>query len=209
MSVSLTVETKEFQRVLSKYAMAKGKTDAEVVNKAMRYWTPFAAKRIINKTPGSRKILQELLAPARSRYRTKKVKSKFNNTAAAAIFIWRLKKKGMPITNDLNDRVERFVGARTNSAQFLRAGFIPAYREFGVPNRKAGTQRYFKSRSFGKKAIPSAFHKVTAFVTNAREGAHVISPTAFQESIREVENLFIKFMLADLQRVGRQFGMNP
>lgn len=209
MSVSLTVETKEFQRVLSKYAMTKGKTDADVVNKAMRYWTPFAAKRIINKTPGSRKILQELLAPARSRYRTKKVKSKFNNTAAAAIYIWRLKKQGMPITNDINDRIERFVGARANSAQFLRAGFIPAYREFGVPNRKAGTQRYFKSRSLGRKAIPSAFHKVTAFVTNAREGAHVISPTAFQESISEVENLFIKFMLADLQRVGRQFGMNP
>lgn len=209
MSVSLTVETEEFQRVLSMYARIKNKTDADVVNKAMAHWVPFAARRIIKKTHGSRKILQELLAPAKNRYRTKKTSSKFNNTAAAAIYIWRLKKQGLPITNDLNDRVERFVGARANSAHFLRAGFIPAYREFNVPNKKAGTQRYFKSRSFGRKAVPSAFHKVTAFVRNAREGAFIIAPNAFQESLREVENQFIKYMLADLQRVARQCGMNP
>jgi hypothetical protein len=209
MSVSLTVETRELQRVLSGYARSKMKTDADVVNKAMRYWVPFAAKRVIDKTPGSRKILQELLAPSKGRYKAKRSKSKYNNTAAAAIFIWRLKQKGMPIPADLNDRIDRFVGARQNSAQFLRAGFIPAYRQFGVPNRKVGTQRHFKGKSLGKKAIPSAFFKVVAFVTNAREGAHAIAPTAFQESIREVENLFIKFMNDDLNRVGRQWGLNP
>jgi hypothetical protein len=209
MSVSLTVETRELQRVLSGYARSKMKTDADVVNKAMRYWVPFAAKRVIDKTPGGSKILQELLAPARGRYKAKQAKSKYNNTAAAAIFIWRLKKRGMPIPADLTDRLDRFVGARQNSAQFLRAGFIPAYRQFGVPNKKAGTQRYFKSRSLGKKAVPSAFFKVVAFVTNAREGAHAIAPTAFQESIREVENIFIKFMNEDLNKVGRKWGLNP
>jgi hypothetical protein len=209
MSVSLTVETRELQRVLSGYARSKMKTDADVVNKAMRYWVPFAAKRVIDKTPGSRKIMQELLAPSKGRYKAKRAKSKYNNTAAAAIFIWRLKQKGMPIPADLNDRLDRFVGARQNSAQFLRAGFIPAYRQFGVPNRKAGTQRHFKGKSFGKKAIPSTFFKVVASAMNAREGAHTIAPTAFLESIREVENLFIKFMNEDLNKVGRQWGLNP
>jgi hypothetical protein len=209
MSVSLTVETRELQRVLSGYARSKMKTDADVVNQAMKFWVPFAARRVILKTPGGSKILQELLAPARGRYKAKQAKSKYNNTAAAAIFIWRLKKRGMPIPVDLTDRLDRFVGARQNSAQFLRAGFIPAYRQFGVPNKKAGTQRYFKSRSLGKKAVPSAFFKVVAFVTNAREGAHAIAPTAFQESIREVENIFIKFMNEDLNKVGRKWGLNP
>jgi hypothetical protein len=209
MSVSLTVETSELQRVLSGYAQTKMKTDADVVNKAMRYWVPFAAKRVINKTPGGSKVLQELLAPSKGRYKAKRAKSKYNNTAAAAIFIWRLKQKGMPIPADLNDRIDRFVGARQNSAQFLRAGFIPAYRQFGVPNKKAGTQRYFKSRSLGKKAIPSAFYKVIASAINAREGAYKIAPTAFSESLHEVERLFIKFMNDDLNRVGRQWGLNP
>jgi hypothetical protein len=206
MSVTLTVEDAALRRALSQYAQMKNKTDAEVVNKAMRYWVPFAAKRVINKTPGGRKIKQELLGPAEGRYKAKRSKSKYNNTAAMAIFIWRLKKRGKPIPADLTEQIDRFVGARNNSAQFLRAGFIPAFKQFKVPNRKVGTQRNFKGRSQGKLATESLFFKVEAFARNAREGAAKIAPEAFRESLPEVTAIFIKFMNQDMQRIAKSTG---
>jgi hypothetical protein len=210
MSIGLTVETVELQRVLSTYARMKNKTDADVVNKAMRYWVPFAASRVIKKTPGKFKIRRELMAPSRARpNKSKGKKSKYSNTVAAAIVMKRLKDKGLRPTADFITKVENLIAARQNSAQFLRAGFIPAYRQFGLSNRSPGTQKHFKGRSEGKKAIPSAFYSVQAFAKNAREGAYAIAPEAFRDSLIEVQRKFEQFMAADLQRIARLLGMNP
>jgi len=210
MRAGLTIETVSFQRTLASYARMKNKTDADVVNQAMKFWVPFAARRIIKKTHSGNKIRNELLAPSRKRpNKGKSRKSRYSNTVAAAIIFDRLKKRGLKPTADFIEKIEQFVGARRNSAHYLRAGFIPAYRQFGVPNRTPGTQRHFRGESRGKKAVPSAFYKVEAFAQNAREGAYIISPRAFQESIVEVERQFIKFMTADLQRIGRILGTNP
>jgi hypothetical protein len=188
----------------------KNKTDADVVNQAMKFWVPFAASRVIKKTPGGFKIRRELLAPSKKRpNKGKGKKSRYSNTVAAAIIFDRLKDQGLKPTADFIHRVERFVGARQNSAQFLRAGFIPAYRQFGLKNRNPGTQKHFKGRSEGKKAKSSAFFKVEAFAKNAREGAHIIAPNAFRESLIEVEQQFMKFMIADLNKVARTVGLNP
>jgi hypothetical protein len=176
----------------------------------MRYWVPFAASRVIKKTPGGFKIRKELMAPSRPQPSKRKgKKSKYSNTVAAAIIIKRLKDKGLKPTADFIDQVDRLIGARQNSAQFLRAGFIPAYRQFGLRNRNPGTQKHFKGRSEGKKAKSSAFFKVEAFAKNAREGAHIIAPNAFRESLIEVEQQFMKFMIADLNKVARTVGLNP
>ena len=61
MSVQFSIDQAGFHRAMATYAMRRNKTDADVVNKAMRYLLPFAAKRVKDKTPPERRILNALL----------------------------------------------------------------------------------------------------------------------------------------------------
>lgn len=198
MSVVITIDDKNLRRALSQYAVAKNKTDAEVVNKAMRFWLPFASSRVIKKTPGKRKIRAELNAPSRDYPRS---------TLAEAIIGWRFKNKRQKPPADFASIVERFKNARYNSVSFLRAGFIPAMKRFDVPQRRTvGTQVAYKGKSLGEKAKPSFIFKVEAFARNAREGVTKLAPEAFQDSLPEVTRLFIKFMEDDLRREAKRSG---
>jgi hypothetical protein len=105
------------------------------------------------------------------------------------------------------EKIDNFFHARNNSVNFLRAGFIPAYKLFKVPLKTTpSNQTIFKNRSQGKLATESPFFKVEAFARNAREGAVKIAPEAFREALPEVTAIFIKFMNQDLQRIANSTG---
>lgn len=206
MSVTMRIEDVALRRALSKYAEMKNKTDADVVNKAMRYWLPFAGSRIIKKTPGRRKVTSDLLAKSKNTRGASNL-GMYTNTVAAAIILHRLRISGKPVPPDIAEKINNFFHAKNNSVNFLRAGFIPAYSLFKVPPRgNPKNQKYFKGRSQGKLAKPSMFFKVEAFARNAREGAAKIAPEAFRESLPEVTAIFIKFMNEDLLKAAKKTG---
>lgn len=206
MSVTLTVEDAALRRALSKYAQMKNKSDADVVNMAMRFWLPFAGRRLIKKTPGQKRVTRDLMARAKNPKKSNNL-GQYNNTVAAAIIFDRLKKSGRPVPANIVEKIDNFFHARNNSVNFLRAGFIPAYQLFKVPPKgNPKNQRIFKGRSQGKLATPSMFFKVQAFARNAREGAVKVSPEAFREALPEVTAIFIKFMNQDLERIAKKTG---
>jgi len=206
MSVTLTVEDVGLRRALSKYAQMKNKTDAQVVNMAMRYWLPFAATRIIKKTTGRRRVTSDLMARAKNTKKSNNL-GRYNNTVAAAIIFDRLKKSGRPVPVNVVEKIDNFFNAKNNSVNFLRAGFIPAYKLFKVPPKgNPKNQTIFKNRSQGKLATESAFFKVEAFARNAREGATKIAPEAFREALPEVTAFFIKIMKQDMERIAKSTG---
>jgi hypothetical protein len=198
MSVVITVDDKNLRRALSQYAVMKQKGDAEVVNKAMRFWLPYAARRVIKKTPGKRKVRAELTGPSRDYP---------GYTLAEAIVGWRFKKKKQKPPANFKQIVENFKNARYNSVNFLRAGFIPAMKNFNVPRlRQTGTQVAYKGRSMGSLAKPSFLFKVEAFARNAREGVTKLAPEAFQDAMPDVTRQFIKMMEEDLRRSAKKSG---
>lgn len=205
MSATITFDDAELRRALSQYGQMKNKTDADVVNKAMRYWLPFAAKRVIKKTPGRKRVTRDLMARAKNPKKSNNL-GQYNNTVAAAIIFDRLKKSGRPVPVNIVEKIDNFFHAKNNSVNFLRAGFIPAYRLFKVPGKGPVNQRVFKGRSQGKIATESHFFKVEAFARNAREGATKLAPEAFREALPEVTAIFIKFMNQDMQRIANSTG---
>ncbi len=214
MSVQFTIDDRGLKRAMTTYAVMRGKSDADVVNKAMRYWLPFAAKRVKQKTPGEGKILRDLRKPPRNPIgrRFKRGKDHFGGTLAAAIIAERLKQRGLLSKKHTPgavfwQKVENLVGAKQNSAHFLRAGFIPAFRHFNVPDRGApNKQKYFKGYSKGIKAVPSLTGTVEAFATNQREGAFKIAPNAFRHSIRDVQRQFLRWLRADVEGTAKRSG---
>ena len=223
MSVSFQIDTRVLQKAMADYAIRRRKSDAEVVNKAMRYVLPFAAKRVKDKTPGEAHIKRDLMTGARSVIGGPK-RSQYSNTRAAAITASRLRERGQliavspktgprvsdKIAKRLNSQffeiVRALVYAKQRSAHYLRAGFIPAFLVFNVPFRGVGKQHRFKGRSKGIKAKPSLTGKVEAFATNQREGAYKIAPNAFREALHDVKRLFLKWIDEDIKRDGKRSG---
>lgn len=213
MSVRFDIDQRGLQRAMARYAATRNKSDADVVNRAMRYLLPFAARRVKVKTPGPNKIRRELSGRARRIGRGKADRDALANTLAASIVAARMRKKGAVVfprrqdadatdlrrIGDFYDKVRTFVNARVRSANFLRAGFIPAFRQFNVPNRAPAGQSRFKGRSRGIKAKPSLTGIAEAFATNQREGAFKIAPRAFHEAVRDVRRQFLRWLRADLR----------
>ena len=220
MSIQFSIDQRGLHRALTTYAVTRRKSDADVVNKAMRYVLPFAAKRVKDKTPGASAIRRELTGSARRIGRGRKDRDALANTVAAALIAARMRKKGpvvMPSRKDADtidkqrignfyDKVRTFVNARVRSANYLRTGFIPAFRQFSVPNRGAPGQTHFKGRSKGIKAIPSLTGVAEAYATNQREGAFKIAPRAFHEAVRDVQRLFLKWLRADVEATAKRSG---
>lgn len=205
MSVSFTIDQRGLQRAMTSYAVTRRKSDADVVNKAMRYALPFAAKRVKDKTPGPVKITRDLRAVARNPIASKfpRRRGAWSGTLAAGIIAERLKARGKlsrKITPNFWEIVDTFVAAKLRSANFLRAGFIPAFRQFNVPNRGVNGQQHFKGRSRGIKAKPSLTGIAEAFATNQREGAFKIAPYAFRHAFRDTRRLFLKWLREDVRR---------
>jgi hypothetical protein len=220
MSVQFSIDDRGLRRAMTAYAVTRRKSDADVVNKAMRYWLPFAARRVKDKTPGPAKIRRELTKTANkiSRGRNKS-RDQLVNTVAAALIAARMRKKGAILPrrkdadaidlkriNDFYTRVRLFVNARVRSANYLRAGFIPAFRQFNVPGRGVPGQNRFKGQSRGIKAKPSLTGQVEAFATNQREGAFKIAPNAFRHAIRDVQRQFLRWLRADVEGTARRSG---
>lgn len=207
MSVSMKLETRQFEQTLKRYAALRGKSDAEVVNKAMRYWLPFAGNKVAKGTPGGPAIRKELTgSPARVSRGAKKSQDALRNTLAAAIIGARQAKRGWKESKrDFYDSVRRLVNARARSANYGRAGFIPAYQAFGIRRQVAGHKR-FKGRSLGRKAVPSTFRAAEAYVTNQRDAAYAAAPNAFRSSIPEVRRMFSKWIAEDLRKQAKKAG---
>lgn len=223
MSVKFTMDTRGLQRAMATYGIRRRKSDADVVNKAMRYILPFAAKRVRDKTPGEVHIKRDLMTGARSVIGGPK-RSQYSNTRAAAIVASRLRKRGQLIqliaaigprpsekiskrvNSEFFQKVRELVYAKQRSAHYLRAGFIPAFRAFNIPFRGAGKQRRFKGRSKGIKAVPSLRGVAEAFATNQREGAFKIAPRAFYEAVRDTRRQFLRWLRADMQADAKRSG---
>lgn len=220
MSIQFTIDTRDFERAAAMYAERKGKSDADVVNKAMRYLLPFAASRVRRKTKGGGFIRRQLTnLPRRLSRGRNKAQNQLANTLAAAIIAARMKKKGhvLPSRKGADsidqrrisffyDEVTRFVNSRVRSANFLRAGFIPAYRMFNVPGDGVPGAWRHKGHSKGIKAVPSLTKTVEAFASNRREGAYAIAPTAFSDALPEVTRQFLKWLEQDTIEQGRRSG---
>lgn len=200
MNVQFTIDNREFQRAAAMYAERKGKSDADVVNKAMRYLLPFAASRVRKKTRGANKIAGELRA---------NLGGSSQMSRAAAIIRARLKEKGLLGKKQkvpFKTQVEKLIEARMRSANFLRAGFIPMYRQFQVPGGTVPGIWRHKGFSRGIKAVPSLTRVSEAFVTNQREGAYKIAPNAFSDALPEVTRQFLKWLEQDTIEQGRRSG---
>jgi hypothetical protein len=210
MSVQFSIDQSGFHRAMATYAMRRNKTDADVVNKAMRYLLPFAAKRVKDKTPPERRILNDLKAHTRNKIGQKfQRKGQWQGTLAAGIIAARLKAKGKlskKVTPDFWEKVEKMANAKLRSRNYLRAGFIPAFRQFKVPSRAPRGQKKFAGNSKGIKAVPSTTHIAEAYATNKRSGAYKIAPRAFHEAIRDVRRLFLRWLreevISDAKRSG-------
>lgn len=212
MNTSFEVDVRNFQRAAAKFAVLKNKSDADVVNKAMKYWLPFAAARVKKETKGPPKIVSDLRAVPRNPIgrKFKRGKDHWGGTLGAALVAARLKKRGA--LNKAStpggrfwELVENLKDAKIRSLNFLRAGFIPAYRAFNIPN-KVGNHRRFKGRSVGFLAVPSLTGAIEAFARNAREGAYKLTPNAFRDALPEVARQFIKWMDQDTVQQGRKSG---
>lgn len=210
MSVQFSIDQRGLQRALTTYAVTRRKSDADVVNKAMRYVLPAAARRVKDKTRGVVKVRRELRARARNPIASKfkRGKGSWAGTLAAAIIAARLKKRGVlgKQTPDFWEMVDRFADAKMRSVNYLRAGFIPAFRHFHVPNLKAPGHTHFKGRSKGIKAVPSLTGVAEAFATNQREGAFKIAPRAFHEAVRDVQRLFLRWLRSDVEATAKRSG---
>lgn len=222
MSIQFYVDDLNLQRSLSTYAMRRNQSDAAVVNKAMRYVLPFAANRVKNARyrPSASKIRHELTGKSGKIGRSRADADALANTVAAMIVASRLRKKGqvtlparadadktdMRRINSFYDKVRKLVNARARSSQFLRAGFIPAYKQFGVPGQSIVGQRHWKGRSKGIKAEFKPSHIAEAFATNHREGAFKIAPYAFHEAVRDVARLFAGWMRKGVMEDAKRSG---
>ena len=206
MSVTFTINDAGFRRAAAEYAIRKNKSDADVVNKAMRFWLPFAGNKVKKVTPGERKIHRDLRkrpdSPIAAKF--KRGKTTWAGTMASAIIAARLKRMGRlskKVTPNFWELVDNLVAAKKNSAHFLRAGFIPAYRRFSVPRgAEAKNHKRFKGNSGGTKAVPSITKTVQAYAVNAREGAAIIAPGAFRDSLPEVTRQFLKWLEQDTRQ---------
>lgn len=210
MSVRLAVSTREFERTLKDYARIKKKSEPETVNKAMRYWVPFAANKVKRLTPGKRKVRADMRSPSRNRtseLKFKRKKNQWSGTVAAAIVANRLLDKGIDPrkTADFVERVQKLVDSKLRSVSYLRSGFIPAFKEFNVP-MKGDASKKFKGKSIGIKAVPKPGDRIEAFARNAREGTSVIAPNAFRDSLPEVRKQFHKWMIEKINRDAAKVG---
>jgi hypothetical protein len=213
MSVMMTVDDRAFRAAAAEYARMKNKSDADVVNRAMRYWLPFAASRVIKRTKGIRKVHSDLYKRPRNAIgsKFKRTRGAWGGTLAAGIIAARLKKRGRLSPKFTPpavfwETVNNMVAAKANSVRHLQSGFIPAFRQFKVPNRSLRGHTRFKGRSVGQLATPSITHAVEAFARNAREGAVKITPNAFKDSLPDVTRQFIRWMEADMQRLAEKTG---
>lgn len=154
------------------------------------------------------------MADMRSPWENRTSKNKFNRkrnqwygTAAAAIVASRLLKRGIKPreTPDFVERIQKMVDSKLRSVNYLRSGFIPAFKEFNVPMRGDASKK-FKGRSIGIKAVPKPGDRIEAFARNAREGTSVIAPNAFRDSLPEVRKLFNKWMIEKINRDAAKVG---
>ena len=215
MSLIVKFNTMRLERAMAEYKKLKKKSDSSVVNKAMRFWLPFAANKVKQKSTTAAQVRMELTGQSKRISKVeKKKRNQLTNSVAFAIVKSRLRKKGRKhfsknaaFVSDFYETVESFVNARVRSIGFLAAGFIPAYKAFNVPTKgMPRNQKRFKGRSIGKKAVPVSNGKVTAFATVKREGAFIIAPKAFSSSIPEVRRQFIKWMEEDVKDVAKKTG---
>lgn len=221
MSVQVEIDTRALEKAMAEYAKMKKKSDASVVNKAMRFWLPFASDKLKKKSTTAARIRTELTKQAKRISRgEKKKKTQLTNTLAAAIIAARLRKQGRTnfprassgpksaaFVGEFYAMTERFVNARVRSIGYLAAGFIPAYKAFNVPKKgMPKNQKRFKGRSIGTKAVPVTSGKVTAFASVKRLGAFLIAPNAFTSAIPEVRRQFINWMAQDVNEVAKKTG---
>jgi hypothetical protein len=221
MSVQVEIDTRALEKAMADYAKMKKKSDASVVNKAMRFWLPFASDKLKQKSTTAARVRTELTKQAKRISRgEKKKKTQLTNTVAAAIIAARLRKQGRTnfprassgpksaiFVGEFYAMVERFVNARVRSIGYLAAGFIPAYKAFNVPKKgMPKNQKRFKGRSIGTKAVPVTSGKVVAFASVKRLGAFLIAPNAFTSSIPEVRRQFINWMAQDVNEVAKKTG---
>jgi hypothetical protein len=215
MSLMVKFNTSLLEKAMSDYKKMKKKSDASVVNKAMRFWLPFAANKVKQKSTTAAQVRMELTGQSKRISKVqKKKRNQLTNSVAFAIVKARLRKKGRKylskkdaFVSDFYEAVENFVNARVRSIGYLAAGFIPAYKSFNVPRKDMPrNQKRFKGHSLGRKAVPVSNGKVAAFATVKREGAFIIAPKAFTSSIPEVRRQFIKWMQEDVKDVAKKTG---
>lgn len=226
--VALTFDDRALQRAMHDFAQLKIKSDATVVNKAMRFWVPFAARKVKDKTPFPSRLRRKLMAktgkvPPKTKTR---VKSPFSTaagpslsghplarTVVASILAGQLAKKHGSVAasgmsaQEFYAKAERMLGAKVGSVNYLRAGFIPIYRALKVPPKFAPKNHSrFAGRSIGVVAKPSPFRQAESWVKNEREGTSVIAPNAFRDSVPEVTRMFRRWIHEDTLALARQTG---
>jgi hypothetical protein len=221
MSVQIRIDTDNLEKAMAAYAKMKKKSDISVVNKGMRFWLPFAANKLKQKSTTAARVRIELTGQAKRISRgEKKKKTQLTNTVAAAIIAARLRKQGRnhfprassgpksaAFVGEFYAMTERFINARVRSIGYLAAGFIPAYKAFNVPQKgMPKNQKRFNGRSIGTKAVPVSSGKVTAFASVKRLGAFLVAPNAFSSSIPEVRRQFIEWMAKDVNEVAKKTG---
>lgn len=159
--LTLTVDTKEFDRVFKEYMKYSSRDFAEACNQHAYYIARNAVKDTYS-TPKDR-VATDLMKPSR-----------ISNTAPiAAILVNKYEKskgrKGLSGPN-MAKAVEKFIKKRQRSVNFLRAGWIPAVKmlEKLVPRKGGASITGIKARGKPKGgAIPArASNSPIAYIFN-------------------------------------------
>jgi len=226
--VRLTMDDIALRKAMADYAQLKIKSDATVVNKAMRYWVPFAGKKVRMKTPYPSRLRAKLIKKmGRRPPRTGAGKKTpfmsgsgpslsghpLSGSVVAGILAGQLAKKYGSVAGsglsaqEFYSKAERMLGAKVGSVNYLRAGFIPIYRALRVPPKFAPKNHSrFKGRSGGMLAKPNPFRKAEAYAVNDRAGTSVITPNAFRDSVPEVTRMFRHWIMQDTLALARRTG---
>ena len=211
-AVQIDVDMRGLQAAMRKYMDLKKKSGPEVVNKAMRFWLPFASSKVKKIVKSPAQITSILTAPPNSKRGSRKLLKAFRaigaiqGTRAAAIVAARmLKKGGIPANAELQSKINQFMAARSRSAKYLSAGFIPAFRKFRVPPRGTKVDQS-AGHSAGNPSLPSQGEYAHAHAVNAREATMIMAPTAFESSIPQVKAQFLKWLAEDVNKNAKRSG---
>ena len=137
MSVTVTADTREFDRTMKEYIQWSRRQPAEIVN-AKLY---FIALQAMNETKAATKQkVRSSLQEASRKYPQK--------TIGEILTYIQMRKKGKFPRKSANlaSQVEKFIKRRESHVQFLRSGWIPAMKKLNFWNRR-GDITFVKSKA--------------------------------------------------------------
>jgi hypothetical protein len=206
MKVSATLDRAQIKKAIDAlrlYQQATGKDAEKTLNRFMRNVAIYSSA----KTPkaDAEKIKAELATVVAMRFATKTGKRlkkaqeiRKPTTLARAIVVARMRRKGESVTSQgIDEAAKKLVNGRIKSVGYHKAGYIPAFREFGAPLSRSGAKQFGPPVGTGSKATVS---RLRATLTNFAPAIDKVGRAAFETAVREATVDMETFAKAQLDK---------